>query len=65
MVEKPSLELREWMRRDVIVELWETRPRITEKKQEDDSIQKDVVLDSNNKPVIDKRLRGVRFQICN
>lgn len=32
LVEKPSIELRDWMRNDLITELWETRPRIIEKK---------------------------------
>ena len=59
MVERPSIELREWMRRDLIVELWETRPRIVEKKLEDDSMAKETVFDDNGKPIIDKRLRGV------
>lgn len=42
MVERPSYELREWMRKDLVVELWETRPRVVEKKNEDESITKDV-----------------------
>lgn len=59
MSERPSYELREWMRRDLLVELWETRPKITEKRQEDETIVKDVQLEANGKPVIEKRLRGV------
>jgi hypothetical protein len=59
MAERPSVELREWMKRDLIVELWETRPRIVEKKQEDETMAKETVFDENGKPVIDKKLRGV------
>lgn len=59
LVERPSIELREWMRKDIVVELWETRPRIVEKKQEDDSVMKEVVLDTDSRPIIDKRSRGV------
>jgi len=44
------------------VELWETRPRISERKSEEDgtTVIKEVVLDhSSGKPIIDKKLRGV------
>eukprot|EP00347_Sterkiella_histriomuscorum_P007790 403347554 len=60
MVERPTLEFREWIRRDLLVELWETRPRIAEKKNEDESVTKEVVINSEtNKPIIDKKLRGI------
>lgn len=59
--EKPSFELREWMKKDLIVELWETRPKIVEKKLEDESVIKETVFNESNKPVIEKKLRGVRF----
>jgi hypothetical protein len=29
---KTSYELREWLRKTVLVELWETRPKVIEKK---------------------------------
>ncbi len=58
--EKPSFELSEWMRNDLIVELWETRPKLIEKRNEETlEITKEVVLDSNNIPVIEKKCRGV------
>lgn len=56
----PSIQLREWLRKELLIELWETRPRVTEKKLEDESIVKEVVLNSEGRPVIDKKLRGVR-----
>ena len=60
MIEKPTIELREWLRRDVLVELWETRPRIIEKKLEDETIVKEVAIDQDsNKPIVDKRIRGI------
>ena len=62
IVEKPSTALSDWMREDLILELWETRPRVQDKKLEDGTDVKEVVMDSaTNKPVIDKRLRGVSF----
>ncbi len=50
------------MKEDVIVELWETRPRINERKNEDETIVKEVAIsEETGRPIIDKRLRGVRF----
>lgn len=57
----PSVNLRNWLRKDIIVELWETRPKVLEKKLEDETTQKELVLDADGTPVIDKRLRGVRI----
>ena len=42
-----------------MVTLWESRPKIIEKKMEDESIVKEVVMDEFGRPVIDTRLRGV------
>lgn len=62
MSEKPSVELCEWMKQDLILELWETRPKLVEKKNEETmEIVKEVLLDANNIPVIEKRIRGVSF----
>jgi hypothetical protein len=33
--EAPTYALREWMRNDLIVELWETRPKLIEKRNEE------------------------------
>lgn len=52
--------MREWLKRDIEVELWETRPRLIEKKNEDETVVKEVELNASNKPIVDKRLRGVR-----
>lgn len=44
----------------MIVELWESLPRIIEKKNEDGTTLKEVLLNENtNKPIIDKRVRGI------
>ncbi len=59
IIEKPSVALSEWMKQDQTVELWETRPKIIEKKLEDGSDVKEAQIDSNGKPVIDTRLRGI------
>lgn len=33
--ESPTFALREWMRNDLILELWETRPKLVEKRNEE------------------------------
>jgi hypothetical protein len=65
--EKPSYALSEWMRSDLTLDLWETRPKLVEKKNEETmEIVKEVALDVNNIPIIEKRNRGVSilFLIC-
>jgi len=58
--ERPSFELSEWMRNDLFMELWETRPKLVEKRNEETmEMIKEVVLDTNNIPVIETRCRGV------
>jgi hypothetical protein len=48
------------MRKDLVLELWETRPKLVEKRNEETmEMVKEVVLDANNIPVIEKRHRGV------
>ena len=50
---------REWIRKDLFIELWETRPQIKETKNQDETITKEVMLDQYNKPLILTRLRGI------
>lgn len=60
MQEKPSYELCAWMKRDLFVELWESRPKLQEKRNEDTlEMYKEVVLNESNTPVIETRMRGV------
>lgn len=60
MNEKPTYALSEWIRNDLLVELWETRPKLVEKKNEETfEITKEVVLDANNIPILEKKCRGV------
>ena len=47
------------MKNDIEIELWETRPKTQEKKNEDETVTKEAVLDLDGKPVIEQRLRGV------
>jgi hypothetical protein len=62
--ERPSYTLSEWMRKDLVLELWETRPKLVEKRNEETmEMVKEVVLDANNIPIIEKRHRGVRFSL--
>lgn len=44
MIVNSSVELREWLRKEIIIELWETRPKVMEKKLEDETVVKEVVL---------------------
>jgi hypothetical protein len=61
LTERPSYTLTEWMRKDVVLDLWETRPKLIEKRNEETmEMFKEVALDSNNNPVIEKLHRGVR-----
>lgn len=60
--ERPTFELSEWMRNDLFMELWETRPKLIEKRNEETmEIVKEVVLDSSNFPVVESKCRGVSF----
>ena len=60
--EKPTFALVEWMKQDLLVELWETRPKLTEKRNEEtQEIVKEVVNNAHtNTPIIEKKRRGVR-----
>jgi hypothetical protein len=50
---------RDWLRNDLLIELWETRPRIKERKNEDGTEGKEVVFNNDKQPIIDTRLRGI------
>jgi hypothetical protein len=42
------------------MELWETRPKLVEKRNEETmEMVKEVLLDANNIPIIETRCRGV------
>lgn len=48
----------------MVLELWETRPKLVEKRNEETmEMVKEVVLDANNIPVIEKRHRGVNISL--
>jgi hypothetical protein len=52
------------MRKDLVLELWETRPKLVEKRNEETmEMVKEVVLDANNIPIIEKRHRGVTLSL--
>ena len=53
------------MRNDLLIELWESRPKLVEKRNEEtQEMIKEVLLDANsNLPVIDQRIRGVRMDL--
>ena len=40
-----TLELRDWLKNEIQVELWETRPVTKEIKNEDETVTKEVVMD--------------------
>jgi hypothetical protein len=60
-VERPTVEFVDWMKKDLMVELWETRPRLVEKRNEETfEVTREVAIDpATATPFIDKRLRGV------
>lgn len=41
--ERPSIELRDWMYNDVIVQLWESRPKFEKFREEDDVVDRERV----------------------
>lgn len=48
------------MKHDLFLDLWETRPKLAEKRNEETfETYKEVILDANNTPVIEKRHRGI------
>lgn len=54
------------MRKDVMLELWETRPKLIEKRNEETfELMKEVALDSNNVPLIETKVRGVSILALN
>ena len=59
--EAPTFALREWLRNDLFLNLWETRPKLIEKRNEETSdLVKEVVLDpATNIPVIETKQRGI------
>jgi hypothetical protein len=63
--EAPTYALREWMRNDLFMELWESRPKLIEKRNEETmEMVKEVTLDSNtNLPIVETKVRGVSNQI--
>ncbi len=61
--EAPSYELREWMRNDLFMDLWESRPKLIEKRNEETmEMVKEVAFDSNtNLPIVETKVRGVSY----
>jgi hypothetical protein len=59
--EAPTFALREWLRNDLFLNLWETRPKLIEKRNEETfDLVKEVVLDpATNIPVIETKQRGI------
>lgn len=55
--EAPTFDLSEWMRNDLFLELWETRPKLVDKRNEETlEIVKEVLVDSQtNIPVIETK----------
>jgi hypothetical protein len=62
MNERPSFSLIEWMKKDLMLELWETRPKLIEKKNEETfEVTKEVIIGPSGTPEIEKKMRGVRI----
>jgi hypothetical protein len=56
IIEKPSKALSEWMKKDLFLDLWETRPKLVEKRNEETlEIYKEVQLDANNVPMVERK----------
>jgi hypothetical protein len=62
MNERPSFSLIEWMKKDLMLELWETRPKLIEKRNDETfEVTKEVVIGLSGTPEIEKKIRGVRI----
>ena len=60
--EPPSLELREWLRSDVFIQLYCSMPSVKSIVNEEDGTVKDeVVMDSSGQPVAETQMLGVSY----
>ena len=57
--EAPSIQLRDFLRNNLHLHLWEERPILVEKKNEDESITKVIVYSEEGKPKLEKVHRGI------
>ena len=59
--ERPTVELRDWMYNDVLLTLWESRPKFVKQREEGADVETEkVVLDDDNElPVLETINRGV------
>lgn len=60
MDQGPTVEFRDWLLNDLLVELHHTRPIIDEKKNEDESVSHEVRLE-DGAPVLESSVVGVSF----
>ena len=63
--ERPSVELRDWMYNDILLTLWESRPKFAMIRDEttDTDVERVVMNDDNELPVIETLNRGVSNSI--
>ena len=62
--EAPSVEMRDWMFNDLVVELWESRPKLQKVQEEGSELEVDrVVVDAEGIPETETLSRGVSYQI--
>jgi len=62
--EQPSVALRDFLREDLQVQLWESRPILKELKAEDGTVTREIVYDTDDLPKIENIQRGtLRFPL--
>ena len=57
--EQPTVKLNEWLRSDFFIQLHCSQPKLVEKKLEDETVVKHIVVDEDGQPEIEKKFLGV------
>jgi hypothetical protein len=58
--ERPSIEIRDWMYNDIVVTMWESRPKFKKQKDETSEMEVErVILDAKGMPVTENLCKGV------
>lgn len=63
--EAASVQLNDWLSGDVLLQLHQSQPKVVEKKLEDDSVVKSIVIGDDGLPEIEESVIGVSFSSVN
>lgn len=62
-IPEPTVALRDWLMNDLFIELKHSKPVFKEKKNDDDSIGLEVVI-QDGQPIVEQTIIGVSFRNC-